>query len=225
MEGTAMTLINNQNLEAYANDIVDKLNWSLTEHSKLYHDVLQQEDIGKAFGVLEKGVLPWFTRKGRITSNWRDLVEDAVKELRCLNYNLPELSDKGKLNEVANMLAPLGYLKVLRSGSENYVGASKILNFFFPGLIPKIDLFWVKDVCLRKVNRVYPLKERFRISGFTDLQQYKAYLRFASEQDYEPNVLNSLEQRIGVKDAYAVVFEYCLLGFSRQEILAKLENS
>jgi hypothetical protein len=216
-----MTITNTINLNAYITNIASELNWDINNHKQIYSRILEEKDIEKRLDTLKVKVFPWFMRNGEIDMNWRLLIKKAVKELNSFNYNLSELRDYDKLEKVLNILKPVGTIKKTKSGKENYMVSSKLLNFFFPNLIPKIDLYWIKDVCLRKVNNSRLFPEQFRISGPTDLQQYSMYLRFGALQNYDNSVLSEVEHAIGVQDAYAVAFEYCLLGFSKQEILEK----
>jgi hypothetical protein len=158
-----------------------------------------------------------------MSPGWKRVTKKAIIQIQQLNYNLPDLAIPSKLNEVIDVLKPTGKIKRVKSGNENFMPASKILNFIFPGLIPKIDTYWIKGVCLKKLNKHLSWR-RFITSGPTDINQYKEYLQFASEQVYDDGVLTKLEHAIGIKDAYAVCFEYCLLGFSRDEILDLLNT-
>jgi len=157
-----------------------------------------------------------------MSHDWKKVTENAIIQIQQLNYDLPDLVESSKLSDVIDVMKPLGQIKRVKSGNENFMPASKFLNFIFPSLIPKIDTYWIKGVCLRKINSNLYWK-RFSTSGPIDIQQYKDYLQFASQQDYDDGVLINLEQAIGIKDAYAVAFEYCLLGFSRDEILEPLK--
>jgi len=212
-----MELINTTNLNSYIDGLADKLDWGIEYYAEIYREAAQQQDIKDALNILDNRIKHWFIRGGEMRSDWKLITKIAADELKQLNYCLPDLAEESKLIEVIDIIKPLGQIKMVKSGFENFMPASKILNFIFPELLPKIDTYWIKDVCLRKVNRNL-FSKRFKTSGRTDLQQYREYLLFASEQTYDEVVIGALESIIGIKTPYAVAFEYCLLGYCHQEI-------
>lgn len=216
-----MNLVSVDNLNNYLNQIAHELGWDVQIHRKVYNDVFKAQNIDLALDVLENRVFHWFIRNGRIVDNWRPMIKNAVQGIKEYNYKLPDLQNKNTLGQIVKVIKPLGKIKETKSKNENYMVASKILNFLFPDLFPKIDSYWIKGVCLRKVNESDIYSNKFRISSNTDLWQYSQYLKFAAQQDYGEALLLTLENYIGIKNAYAVAFEYCLLGFSKNEILEK----
>jgi len=218
-----MELINITNLNSYIDGLDDKLDWGVEYHAQIYREVAQQKDIKDALNILDNRIKHWFIRGGSMSPDWQLSTEIAVNELKRFNYCLPDMAEDSKLKDVIEVIKPLGQIKRVSSGNENFMPVSKILNFLFPGLFPKIDTYWIKDVCLRKMNNNLTRK-RFITSGPTDLQQYREYLLFASEQAYDNKVIGALESILGIKTPYAVAFEYCLLGYCRQEIIEKLSG-
>ncbi|MFC2053477.1 hypothetical protein ACFLV7_04145 [Chloroflexota bacterium] len=212
-----MELINITNLNRYIDGLADKLDWGVEYHAQIYREVAQQKDTIDALNILDNRIKHWFIRGGRMSPDWKLSTKIAANELKRLNYCLPDMAEDSKLKEVIEIIKPLGQIKRVRSGNENFMPASKILNFLFPELFPKIDTYWIKDICLRKVNNILARK-RFITSGPTDLQQFREYLLFASEQDYNDVVIGALESILGINTPYAVAFEYCLLGYCHQEI-------
>ena len=218
-----MELINIINLNSYIDGLDDKLDWEVEYHAQIYREVAQQKDIKDALNILDNRIKHWFIRGGRMSPDWQLSTEITANELKRLNYCLPDMAEDSKLKDVIEVIKPLGQIKRVSSGNENFMPASKILNFLFPGLFPKIDTYWIKDVCLRKVDNNLTRK-RFITSGPTDLQQYREYLLYASEQVYDNKVIGALESILGINTPYAVAFEYCLLGYCHQEISERLNG-
>lgn len=227
-QGLIMNIITVQHLSNYTDDIANRLNWLVSHHAKIYKkvskNISQGASLDKSLDFLEESIFSWFTRKGSISPNWRNIILTATKKLQDLEINLPDLNNQTNLTKVIYILKPLGQVKILKSKRNNYMPASKILNFIFPQLIPKIDWYWIKDVCLRKVNTQLSKGKLFRMSQLTSIEDYGAYLQFAANQTYDPLVMTKLEEQIGIKNAYAVAFEYCLLGFYQIEIHKKLSR-
>jgi hypothetical protein len=219
-----MELIHITNLNSYIDGLDDKLGWEVEYHAQIYREVAQQKDIKDALNILDNRIKHWFIRGGWMSPDWQLSTEIAANELKRFNYCLSDMADDSKLKDVIEIIKPLGQIKRVSSGNENFMPASKILNFLFPGLIPKIDTYWIKDVCLRKMNNNLTRK-RFVTSGPTDLQQYREYLLYASEHVYNNKVIGALESILGINTPYAVAFEYCLLGYCHQEILEKLSGN
>ncbi len=212
-----MDIVNLSNLDAYLFEIADRLGWGVDYHAQIYKDVGKQKVVDDALDILEARVVPWFIRNGWMHSNWRAMMKTSLVELNSLGHVLPDLEDKKKLQEALDNVEPLGQIKQVSSGASNFVGPSKLLNFLYPQLFPKIDVFWVKDVCLRKVNEQTG-DNRFSISGPVDIDQFQQWLEFGAEQKYDQKVLAKLEKFIGIKNAYAIAFEYCLLVYCKDEI-------
>lgn len=218
-----MSIVTPQNLSKFIDEVAPKLEWDVFKHKRIYQSVTAQSNMNERLDVVEKNVFPWIQRNGVIDSDWRNSITEAVNRIQLLQANLPNLGLKER-SDLMQILNHLTNLKKTKRNRANLMPASKILHFFFPSLIPKIDGDWIQNICLRKVNHHSLFSAHFRVSGSIGPKLYTSYLTFGASQNYGPEVMRQVYDTINVKDAYAVAFEYCLLGFCGDEII-RLKDS
>lgn len=219
-----MDFINPTNLDNYIEYVSIALDWPAEEHKKLYKLWMDCTESYEDNALTELGetVLGWRSvmRGGSMDKNWLPQMKTAVNKIKRQNFTLIDMDDPKKLDEVIRTIAPLGQIKKTSSDRDNYMVASKILNFIFPELFPKIDQAWIINVCLSGINALNIYDEKFYPSNRSSLEQYRKYLKFGADHQYDEQMLSKLNKEIGVHEAYAVAFEYCLLGSFKDEISA-----
>ena len=179
------------------------LGWDVPTHGRIYRSV-STNHIEKSLDVIEEKVWPWFARNGCPAPNWRKLVTEAVTRIQPLKYDLLDMRNDSRREQIIDILRPLYQIKNIKS--TNYMPCSKVLHFFFPELIIKVDTAWIKNVCFRKLKQEGGYE--FRVSGPVSLEEYDILLKWAANFDYDFG-------------PYAMAFEWCLLGYCDREIREK----